>query len=199
MALLKLDHDGDYQWHTFFGSDAFDAGDTGIGTDYARAIKLDSAGNPCMIGRSKRSWNVRTASPLHAYTGDDDLVIVATDSDGEYKWHTFYGSSVEDRGQDIALDSNDRIYAIGYSRAAWNGDNDTAPLNTISGDGNRECFELALDIVNDETGIRPVAVGGEVRAIGGWGSLYYQLPLALAGLALIVCAGCWTARHWFGR
>ena len=63
--------------------------------------------------------------------------------DPSYSWHTFYGSSGEDRGQSIALDSSGNAYITGFSAATWNGPAGQAPLH--GNNGGRDIFVLKLD------------------------------------------------------
>ncbi len=125
LFVMKLDSNGIYQWHTFFGA----GGDRGSG------IVVDSSGNVYITGASGESWG----SPLHPHSGrPEDVVVLKLDCDGTYQWHTFYGSTDVDAGQQIALDSGSNIYVTGYSNASWG-----SPLNSHS--GNWDMFVLKLD------------------------------------------------------
>ncbi len=114
MFVLKLDRNGAYQWHTFFGSG---------GDDRGSGIAVDSSGNVYVTGSSGATWG----SPLHAHSGGGDIVVLKLDSSGAYQWHTFYGSSSHDGGSGIALDGSGNIYVTGESYA-WG-----SPLNAHSG------------------------------------------------------------------
>ena len=96
IILLKLDKQGAYQWHTFFGSSA---------GDDASGVVTDGAGNIYLIGGSYRTWQgVGDIDPLHGYTGAWDILAMKLNSNGDYLWHTFYGSSENERGLAIARD-----------------------------------------------------------------------------------------------
>jgi hypothetical protein len=66
-----------YQWHTFYGV-ADSLGEV-------RNLALDPSGNiHCRL--CEKTW----VTPLHAYSGDYDVMIMKLNTDGEYQWHTFY-------------------------------------------------------------------------------------------------------------
>ncbi|MFC2049829.1 SBBP repeat-containing protein [Chloroflexota bacterium] len=112
MAIVKLNSNGNYQWHTFYGSAALDWG--------AYGIALDSGSNVYITGEST-AWNGPGGQPpLNAHAGDDDIPIIKLDSNGNYQWHTFYGSADEEYAECIALDSSSNIYVAGYSEYTWN-------------------------------------------------------------------------------
>lgn len=124
-----------FSWHTFYGSNGSDAG-------YDLAV--DGNGNVYVTGYSSASWNgPGDKAPLHAYTGGGDILVVKLDSNGAYKWHTFYGSAGSDGGYDIALDASGNTLIAGDSSAAWNGADGQSPLNAYS--GNYDVTALKLD------------------------------------------------------
>jgi len=68
MFLLKLNSNGVYQWHTFYGSST---GDLGYG------IAMDESGNVYVAGYSDATWNGPGGrSPLHSYSGDGDIFVL---------------------------------------------------------------------------------------------------------------------------
>ena len=125
ITILKLDKNGNYQWHTFYGSD---------NADYGNSIAVDESGI-YVTGESYSSWDVNGTAPLHSKIGSKystDIVILKLDKNGNYKWHTFYGSDYSDSGSGIAVDDND-VYVTGDSQSSWDV-NGTAPLHPHSGD-----------------------------------------------------------------
>jgi len=156
ITVLKLDSAGTYQWHTFFGSAA---------DDFGLDLALNDRGSVFVVGRSLASWLYGSTGPAHQYTGGADLVIVKVDSAGAYGWHTFYGSSDEDLGQDIAVDNRGDIHAAGSSRATWVGDGDTSPLHTYTGD--QDLFELVL----------ADSAPAPVPSVHGWGLIAFAAGL----------------------
>ena len=129
--VLKLNSNGSYQWHTFYG------GGVGLG------IAIDGSGNLYVTG-SSATWNGPAGqSPLHAYSGNSDIFVLKLDSSGSYRWHTFYGSSIDDVGIGIATDGSGNVYVTGDSYATWNGPAGQSPLHAYS--GNSDIFVLKLD------------------------------------------------------
>ena len=53
-------------------------------------------------------------------------------SEGDYQWHTFYGSGAEDQGNGIAVDGSGGVYVTGYSYSSWDGPAGQAPLHAYS-------------------------------------------------------------------
>jgi len=129
ITVLKLAGNGTYQWHTFYGSSA---------AEYGQGIALDSSANVYVAGYSLGSWlgpgGPVYPQPLHAYAGSGDLTVVKLDTNGDYQWHTFYGSAgAIDSGKDVAVDGAGDIYVTGHSIGTWDGPGPTAPLNAFAG------------------------------------------------------------------
>jgi hypothetical protein len=132
IVVLKLDRNGQYQWHTFYGSQ-------GQHIDVGYGIAVDGSGNVYVTGYSERAWNGPNGeSPLHAHSGYEDIVVLKLTSEGAYQWHTFYGSRDSDKGWGIKVDESGNIYVVGesysYDKTSWQGPNEEKPLNPHSGD-----------------------------------------------------------------
>ncbi|MCG8427639.1 MAG: IPTL-CTERM sorting domain-containing protein [Chromatiales bacterium] len=124
MVILKLDSSGALQWHTFYGS---------VGSDYANAMVMDTAGNLYLAGVSGASWDnpFDLSSPLNAYAGGYEMVLLKLNSSGVLQWHTFYGSYTHDYFNALAVDTAGNLTAAGYSYTGWG-----VPVNAFSeGDG----------------------------------------------------------------
>jgi hypothetical protein len=138
--VLKLDTNGAYQWHTFYGAAAtYDGGE---------GIAVDSSGNVYVTGNSSATWNGPniTDTPLHAFTGSADIVVLKLNTNGAYGWHTFYGSSLAEFGYGIAVDSSGNVYVSGHSAATWNGPNITdTPLHAFTVGSGYDIFVIKLD------------------------------------------------------
>ncbi len=127
-----------YQWHTFYGIPS--------GLFELRSVAVDPSGNVYLAGVSSATWG----SPLHAYSGDYDIVVIKLNSLGAYQWHTFYGATHtasadgDDEAFGIAADASGNVYVTGYSDRTWEGPGNTAPLNPHGGDA-EYWFVLKLD------------------------------------------------------
>jgi hypothetical protein len=87
--------------------------------DRANAIALDSAGNPCVGGRTD-SMNFPVQNPLIAFFrgGDYDAWMAKLSADGStLMYSTYLGGSENDAITGIAVDSNDNIYVTGGTKS----------------------------------------------------------------------------------
>jgi hypothetical protein len=126
IMVIKLNNTGSYQWHTFYGSDSEN--------DYGLGIVHDNFSGIYVTGRSYANWKADGgANPENAFSGNSDIFILKLNDAGAYNDHTFFGSSANDWGQDIILDSNNRIYVTGYSADTWNGVCSQEPINPYEG------------------------------------------------------------------
>jgi hypothetical protein len=135
LVVVKLDSNGVYQWHTFYGSSTLDEG---------WDITIDASGNVYVTGFSYGAWQADGgAAPLHTHSGVSDLVVLKLDSSGVYQWHTFYGSSLCDEGRGISIDGRGHVYVTGISCGAWQGESEQSPLHGYN--GNEDLVVLKLD------------------------------------------------------
>ena len=128
IVVLKLNGNGQYQWHTFYGANS--QATTG------EAIALDGSGNIYVTGFNDFSWSGPNGQgPLNpAPSNSQNIVVLKLDSTGTYKWHTFYGAANgASAGYSIAADANSNVYLTGYANGGWNGPADEAPLSNYSG------------------------------------------------------------------
>ncbi len=102
-------------WNTFLGSSV---------TDLGEGIALDSSGNIYLTGYSGATWG----SPVHAYSGGNDVFVACLNSSGSLVWNTFLGSASNDYSSSITLDGSGNLYVTGYGYATWG-----TPVNAHSG------------------------------------------------------------------
>ena len=129
ILVVKLNSEGEYLWHTFYGSSTM--------WDYGRAITFDVSGNVLVAGDSDDPWvGPDSTAPLHTHSfgSNNDFVIVKMDGAGDYQWHTFYGSTAEDLGYALTSDGSGDVFLTGTSEATWNGPGSVAPLNAYKSD-----------------------------------------------------------------
>ncbi len=134
--VLKLDSNGVYQWHTFYGT-----GDK----DFGNSLVIDGSGNLYITGSSDASWDGPSGqSPLHPFdgsgasdagSGTSNIFILKLDSSGAYQWHTFYGSNSTDIGYSLVTDGSGKLYISGFSSGSWDGPSGQSPLHAFSGSG----------------------------------------------------------------
>ena len=148
-ARYPLMIDPNYVWHTFYGSTSADGGN---------GIAVDGSGNVYLTGYSNATWQGDgSINPLHAHSGSYDIVALKLTSAGAYQWHTFYGSTGPDRGNDIAVDgSGGNVYITGYSGATWQGDGGNNPLHAHS--GNDDIVVLKFRVVEVDRLFLPLVV-----------------------------------------
>lgn len=136
IVVIKLDRNGHYLWHTFYGSTS---------SEGAYAIAVDSGNNVYVAGYSMASWlGDGGIAPIHAFSGPRDIVVLKLNSAGAYQWHTFYGSNDPDEGYSIAVEDNS-VYVSGISARSWPGDGEAAPIHAHSAGYNPDLVVLKLD------------------------------------------------------
>ena len=68
ITLLQLNADGSYAWHSFYGSDSYDA---------AYDVVADGVGNLLVVGSSDISWlGDGDAAPLSPHSDDYDITLL---------------------------------------------------------------------------------------------------------------------------
>lgn len=125
--VMKLNPQGQYLWHTFLGKSST------VNGEHILDLAVDSQSNIVIGGSSSRlTWlGPFSAAPKQAnHGGNFDGFVLKINGNGEYLWHSFYGSTGADLIGDIAVDSADNIYALGSSNnPLWQIENSTAPLH----------------------------------------------------------------------
>lgn len=136
IVVLKLNSNGLYQWHTFYGSADYESG---------KSITVDKSGNVYVTGRSGATWNGPGGEPpKNEYSGGStDALVLKLNSSGNYQWHTFYGSDSRDGGLGVAADGSRNVYIAGYSDASWKSPEGQNPKNGYSGGTDIVILKLA--------------------------------------------------------
>jgi hypothetical protein len=113
-------------WNTFLGGSAY---------DYGYAIAVDTSGNVYVAGTSNATWG----SPVRPFAGGtDDAFVAKLNGSGVLQWNTFLGSSSDDWGYGIAVDTSGNVYVTGDSGATWG-----SPLRPYT--GNFDAFVAKLN------------------------------------------------------
>lgn len=140
IMVLKLNEDGAYQWHTFYGNEG---GDEGLD------LSVDDRRNVYLSGASAATWmGDGDTPPLHPFSGGEwDITSLSLSEDGEYRWHTFYGSSEgqswEEAGHGVTATGDGLVIIVGHSSLTWDGDYGTSPVTPFH--GAVDTFLLVLD------------------------------------------------------
>ncbi len=111
LVAASLDDYGEYQWHTFYGSQ---------GDEFAGGAYLELDAYLWLSGSSPASWTgAGSTPPVRAHSGGYDMTALVLTSNGGYVLHGFYGSSGADYGKAVAVDTQGLAYLTGYSDATW--------------------------------------------------------------------------------
>ncbi|KPK75312.1 MAG: hypothetical protein AMJ79_11610 [Phycisphaerae bacterium SM23_30] len=107
--VTKLDGNGDYDWTVTFGGD-----DNDVGND----IALDSDGNVFIVGeyRNQVDFDPTEQSDIHTSNGSTDVFLTRIDADGNYEWTATLGSTDQDEGLGVAVDSEGNVVLTGSFR-----------------------------------------------------------------------------------
>ena len=119
--LSKFNSGGTNQWIKSFGT-PFD--------DYSNGIAVDSSGNIYISGYTKGDFD------NDSITANPDIILLKYNSSGTKLWHKQIGTSFDDRGNGIAIDSSNNIYITGYSK----GD-----LDNKTNSGRSDAFLMKFD------------------------------------------------------
>ena len=111
--VAKLNSSGVVQW-------VYTAG--GTGRDRGRKIALDSSGNIYVVGYYQNTVDFGGGNVTS--NGSWDAFILKLNSSGTFQWVKSYGGSTgNDLGRDVVVDSNDNVIMLGTFRGTVNFDN----------------------------------------------------------------------------
>lgn len=104
--LVKLDSSGSFEWvKTIGGTDRDEVGD----------ITLNPAGDIFLTGNFRGNADFDPGAGVEQFSGvtNDDIFVLKLNSIGNFVAVTKFGSSSNDQGRGISLDSAGRIYVLG--------------------------------------------------------------------------------------
>jgi len=142
--VLKLDSEGIYEWHSFFGSSGYDTGSS---------IALDEHDSILISGLGEESWKgPEGQKPLNSFNGSTDILVLKLNQDGDYMWHFFFGSEFEDESTGMAPGSESSLYISGGSFTGWNGPSGQEPLHehSSSNDEDADTDIVVIKLINEE-------------------------------------------------
>ena len=134
----KYDSSGNYLWAKSIGS---------INSDYGLSISTDIPGNLYITG-----WFQGTAdfdpdssgTAILTSNNSSDIFFAKYDSSGNYLWAKSIGSTFNDVGYDIAVDSLGIVYITGYFEGIADFD-PGAGTESLSSDGGKDIFFAKYD------------------------------------------------------
>jgi hypothetical protein len=104
IVVVKLDRNGAYQWHTFYGSSD---------SDSSQAIALDANGNIYVTGDSYTTWQGDgNIDPLHLHNDMDDLLVLKLDASALSVAQRFMAASTTTRKWH-RRDASGNVYVMG--------------------------------------------------------------------------------------
>lgn len=149
--VIKLNANGDFVWGKTFGSTS---------DEEALALTLDASNNILITGYFSGTVNFNTSGTTNLTSGGNkDIFVLKLNNSGNYVWAKSYGAAKNERGRDIAVDSDNNVYVTGdlNSVVVYFGS------FGISGYGQNSCFLLKLTSAGVETW---------VKSFGGYGYSY---------------------------
>ena len=133
VLLVKYNSSGVIQWQRSLG---------GSSSDFATGVAVDSSDNVYVVGD--------TGS---AGAGSDDLLLAKYNSGGTIQWQRVLGTSSEEEGHSLAIDSSDNVYVTGYFYsggyksmiAKYNSAGTIQWQRTLGGNSNLRLYSIAVD------------------------------------------------------
>ena len=194
IVVLKLNTNGVYQWHTFYGQ-WVDEG-LGIATDGTGVYVTGYAD-----GQPSGTWT-NVGAALHAHSGTGyDLFVLKLNTSGAYQWHTFYGAPVTgsfdgyDEGRAIALDGSGNVYVTGYSRLTWQGAGNVSPIHDHTLPGTAAKPDIFVLKLNSSGVYQWHTFYGATYASPYWATGEFGNSIAIDGSGNVYVAGT-SAAAW---
>ena len=137
----KLDASGNFIWAKAFGSGS---------NDFGLSITVDGLGNVYTTGLFSETVDFDPGTGLfyHTSEGFGDVFVQKLDASGNFIWAKAVGSTFDDRGLSITVDSSGNVYATGYFQGTVDFDPGVGSFNHTS-TGNNDVFIQKLDAAGD--------------------------------------------------
>lgn len=108
--LARFDSSGQIGWATYFGGD---------GDDYADGVCVDAFGKIVFTGFTGTKSGLATPNAhQNQLLGDVDAIVVKMDTSGTRIWSTYYGGSLEDYSNGVAIGLSNQVVITGLSNSA---------------------------------------------------------------------------------
>lgn len=135
--LAKYNSNGQYQWAKAIG---------GSGSDVARDIDIDNAGNIYLAGDFQNTvdFDPSSSDAILTSVGGSDIFIAKYDNNGLYQWAKRFGSSSSDIAWSVAYTKNN-VYLTGGFEGVVNFSPGPAIDNLIS-NGGRDIYLTKFDV-----------------------------------------------------
>jgi uncharacterized delta-60 repeat protein len=114
--LVKYTSSGTKQWTKQLGTSS---------NDFGFGVTVDSSDNIYVAGQTSGGLDGNTNS------GGNDLILVKYNSSGTKQWTQQLGTSSEDRGLGVTVDSSDNIYVTGYTSGGLDGNTNSGSADLI--------------------------------------------------------------------
>jgi uncharacterized delta-60 repeat protein len=116
LFLVKYNSSGTKQWTQQLGTSS---------NDYGWGVTVDSLNNIYVTGSATGGLDGNTSS------GSDDIILVKYNSSGTKQWTQQLGTSIQDSGQGVTVDSSDNLYVTGYTQLALDGNTSSGSIDLI--------------------------------------------------------------------
>jgi hypothetical protein len=160
LFVLKLDEDGGYEWHTFYGG-----ADGGGG----RGITVDASGNVYVTGYG--CWvGPEGQSPINSCSSYGDALVLKLDGDGAYQWHSYFSDgNIYVTGNDVFVDSAGSGYLLASGMADHASEPDSVFVTSFDEDGASEWqVSYPLDYLDDSPAMAVDGTGNVYVTASGW-------------------------------
>ena len=103
--------------------------------EQGRGVTVDSSNNIYVTGYSDGAFD---GEP---HSGQNDILLVKFNSDGDKLWTKLWGTSTYEEGWHVEADSSNNIYLTGYSNGGLDGNSNSGEgdsiLTKLNSDGDR--------------------------------------------------------------
>ncbi len=137
----------------------------GGGNEVGNSTAIDSTNNVYTTGYFSGTADFDPGEKSYELSAkdSDDIFVSKLDSEGNFVWaESFGGGGADDRGNSIAVDSNDNVYVTGYFSGTVDFDPGDGIFELTSKDSQPDIFILKLSGV-DGSLIWAKQIGGEKK------------------------------------